>query len=140
MKLDAETLTRLIIITNTFVFLAFGVAFLAAPEFLAKQLDIQLVSSTGFADFRAMYGGLPLACGLLFALSLSKRDWLLPSLFLVAASSAGLLSGRVYSTLVSGTPSATIFMFSAMEFGSFLLAAGCYRALSKRDLISVPAE
>lgn len=134
MKLTAENITRLIVVTNAFVFVVFGVSFFIVPELLANMLDIQLVSATGFADFRAMYGGLPLACGILFVISLFKRDWLLPSVFLVAASSAGLMFGRIYSSLVSGTPSLPIFMFTAMELGSFVLAAACYRVLSKTSL------
>jgi hypothetical protein len=123
-------LTRAIVVVNAVVFVAFGLAFLAAPEALAATLGIELGSTTALADFRAIYGGLTLACGVLFFLSLSRAGWLPPSLFLVAASSAGLLVARIYSTLVSGVPSPIIFVFCALEFGSFLWAALCYRKLS----------
>jgi hypothetical protein len=131
---------REIVLLNAVVFLAFGAAFLLFPATLAGHFDIELSSPSALADLRAMYGGLPLAVGALFALGLRRTDWLVPTVFLVAASSAGLALGRVYSIAVAGVPSALVLVLLATELVSFVWALLAHRALeSARDGERTPA-
>jgi Domain of unknown function (DUF4345) len=131
---------REIVLLNAVVFLAFGAAFLLFPAALAGHVDIELSSPSALADLRAMYGGLSLAVGALFALGLRRADWLAPSVFLVALSSAGLALGRVYSIAVAGVPSALVLALLATEVVSFVWALLAYRALeSAREGARTPA-
>ena len=119
---------RAIILINAFVFVDFGLAFLAVPEGLTRLLDIELHSASALADLRAVYGGLCLALGVCMLAGLRNTDWLAPTLFLVMLTSGGLAFGRVYSMLASGMPSAAILGMLATEVGSLLWAAIAYRA------------
>ena len=124
---------REIVWINAAVFLAFGAAFLAAPAQLAGWLDVELGSPSALADVRAMYGGLSLACGLLFVFGLRRESWFMPSLFLVMTTSAGLALGRSYSMLVSGVPGPLVLALLATEVGSFAWALLGYRALEATE-------
>lgn len=121
---------REIVLLNAIAFVAFGAAFLLLPGTLAPMLDIELATSTAFADVRAIYGGLPLAVGLFFALGLRRPAWFAPSLFLVAACCGELALARLYSVLVSGVPGATILVFLALEAACAVWAALAYRAVT----------
>jgi hypothetical protein len=126
--------TRAIVLLNALVFVDFGLAFFAKPQALARLLEIELSSPTALADLRAMYGGLALAVGALLCAGSRRAEWLVPSLWLVIATSGGLALGRLYSVLASGVPSGMIFGFLASELGSLLWAILAYRALAGREL------
>ena len=100
------------------------------PAQYAAWLELEVASSSALADLRAVYGGLSLACGTLFALALRRASWFEPSLFLVMASSGGLAFARVYSLVVSGMPNALVLALFASEVGSFVWALLAYRALA----------
>ena len=124
---------REIVLLNALVFLGFGAGFLLLPATLAGYFDIELSSPSALADMRAMYGGLSLSMGALFVLGLRRDGWLAPTLFLVAASSAGLALGRLYSIAVAGVPSALVLALLATELVSFAWALLAYRALQTSD-------
>lgn len=128
---------RAIVMLNALVFLVFGAAFLLAPEPLAQWVDIELRSASALADVRAIYGGLPLAAGILFVLGLRRPTWLEPSLFLVMTSSGALAAARIYSTAVSGVPSALVWGFLASELFSLAWAALAYRSLRATPVVSL---
>jgi hypothetical protein len=118
----ARALVRWFVGIHAAVFVAFGLVFLAAPEALGALLGIRLESAVAVADFRAMYGGLSLGTGLLFAVSIRRDTWLTPSLFTIGATSGCLALGRLMTALSHGKLGAPIYVFSAMEIASFLLA------------------
>lgn len=89
---------------------------------------------------RAVYGGLSLACGALFVLGLRRERWFQPSLFLVAASSAGLVLGRVYAMLVSGVPGPLLLGVFASELASCVWGFLAYRALDRADIGDARAQ
>ena len=120
---------RAIVLVNAFVFVDFGLAFLAAPEGLTRLLDIELHSASALADLRAVYGGLCLAVGVCMLAGLRNTAWLAPTLFLVMLTSGGLAFGRVYSMIVSGMPGLPVLGFLGTEVGSLLWAALAHRAL-----------
>jgi hypothetical protein len=123
---------------NALVFIDFGAAFLLFPAQLAALLDIELTSATALADLRAIYGGLALSVGALFALGLRRASWLAPCLFLVAASSAALALSRIYSIAVSGMPRPIILVFLVTEVASSAWALLAYRALERPARRSLP--
>jgi hypothetical protein len=124
------TWIREIVVINAVVYLAFGLGCSLFPIELARFVEIDLGSPSALADFRAIYGGLALSVGALFALGLRRSDWFLPTLFLVAASSGGLALGRLYSMLVSGMPNGLVLAFLGTELASFVWALLGYRALT----------
>ena len=126
--------TRAIVLINARVFVDFGLAFLAKPQALARLLEIELSSPTALADLRAMYGGLALAVGALLCAGLRRKEWLMPSLWLVIATSGGLALGRLYSVLASGLPSGVILGFLASELGSLAWAILASRALAGSEI------
>jgi len=115
---------------NLLVYIPFGLVALVAPDWLGGELGIELTSATAFADFRAIYGGIPLGVGLCLAVGLSRRDWLRPMVALAGACALEAAASRAYSWIASGTPSALIFAFMATELLCSVWALQCYRALS----------
>jgi hypothetical protein len=128
----APLAARAIVLLNALVFVDFGAAFLAKPQALAQLLDIELGSASALADMRAMYGGLPLALGILFFSALRRAAWLAPGLLLVIATSAGLALGRLYSMPASGLPAPAIFVLLASEVASLVWGLLAFRALEVR--------
>lgn len=126
-----STITRLFIILNVLVFVLFGLAFIVAPTYFASTVDVQLPTTTALADLRAIYGGLSLSVGIFFALGLVWPGWVLPSLWLIAASSLALGSSRIYSIIVSGMPDSKIFLFMTMELLAFAIGVWLYRKESQ---------
>lgn len=118
---------RLFIAFNALVYLAFGPAFYFFPQALAGLLGITLGSPTALADFRAMYGGLPLAAGLLMAIASKRASWQEPAYFLCMAGAAGLLFGRVLSIVLCGAPGLPIYGFMASEIVALVWGAILYR-------------
>lgn len=118
-----KKLGPVVIAANAAVFIAFGLAFLIAPQRLADTLSITLENATALADFRAMYGGLALGMGVVFAAGLRNPAWHQPTLFLCAASSAGLLVGRVLTVSAGATPEPFIYGLMAIELISAVGAA-----------------
>lgn len=127
--------TRLVppfVLAHAAVFLAFGVAFAAAPASLGGLLGIELTSATGIADFRAIYGGMSFGVGLLFAAALTRREWTPPALFTIATTSGFLLLGRLLTVAIEAEPvTAPIYLFSAMELSSLLAALWLLRPGTK---------
>jgi hypothetical protein len=122
-----STITRLFIIVNVLVFVPFGLAFLIAPVYFASTVEIQAPTTTALADLRAIYGGLSLTCGLFFLISLARPAWVLPSLWVISASSFALGLSRVYSTFASGVPGPNIFFFMTMELVGGAIGAWLYQ-------------
>src|SRR5262245_53900648 len=119
-----QILTRALLIANTVVFISFGPGFVIWPDYFAEILGIHLSGATAYADFRAMYGGLPFGVGVFFLASLYRSPWVVPSLFIIGATSLCLMLSRVYSLVAGHTDVAGfIYIFMMMEFTSFALAA-----------------
>jgi hypothetical protein len=100
---------------NLLVYLAYGVGFLLAPQKLAAELDITLGSATALADFRAMYGGLSLACAAFFALAIKNVSMRHSALLLAVLGAGGLMIGRLITMAFDGMPGAVIFVMLATE-------------------------
>lgn len=131
---STERTAHVLVWLNVAIYGIFGAVFLVAPGWGASQLGIELQGPTALADFRAIYGGLPLGLGLCFAAGLRWRELLLPTVAVAGVCSLELALARVYSWLVSGTPDALIFGFMALELGGALWAASIFARLRSRDV------
>jgi hypothetical protein len=100
-----------------------------APRWLAGFVNISLYSSTALADFRAIYGGMPLGVGVFMFAALSRQTWLHPAVALdgVCVAAAGL--SRIYSWMASGRPSPMILLFAVVELYVAALAARIFRRI-----------
>jgi hypothetical protein len=111
-------------------FIAFGLLGVAAPRWLAGFVDISLDSSTALADFRAIYGGVPFGVGVFVLAGLYRERWLQPAIALdgMCVAAAGL--SRIYSSIVSATPSPIILLFAGVELYVAALAVQICRGIA----------
>lgn len=119
---------------NALGFVAFGLAFLVAPEALAARLDISLGSPSAVADFRAAYGGMTAGVGAMLALAVRRPSWHQPAVTAAALGCAGLLLGRVVTLATHGPGNLFIEAMMLMEAA---LALGGWWVL--RERAGVPA-
>ena len=119
-----KPIEKLLLLSNLGIFWAYAAGFLAAPRALGAKLGIELTNATALADFRAMYGGLCLACGFVFLRGLRDEQWRVPALWLPTLGAGGLALGRVVTFLVDGVTSPIILGFLASEVVA--IAAGAY--------------
>lgn len=126
-----KTLTTVFVALNALIWMAFGPVFYFATESAAAQLDIALNSPTALADFRAMYGGMPLGGGILMAMSLWRKEWIKPVLMFILLGTAGLLVGRLLTIASPGGVDMKIYVFSVLELGTIVIGVWLYREHDK---------
>lgn len=119
-----DVLFPLFLGVNLLVYLAYGVGFLLAPQKLAAGLDITLNSATALADFRAMYGGLSLACAGMFVLAIKNASMRHSALLLAVFGAGGLMIGRLITMAFDGMPGPVIFVMLATE--AFAVVGGLF--------------
>ena len=83
-------------------FLAFGLAYLVAPEAIAARFDITLGSPTAVADFRAAYGGMTAGIGVVLGIARRRREWRELGVLASVVASGGLLAGRLVTIATHG--------------------------------------
>lgn len=110
-----ELATPLFIGANLAVFAAFAAGSLVAPQAFAAQLDITLGSASAIADFRAVYGGLSLGVGVLFALSLREVSLRPTAVLLATLTAGGLMLGRLITMVTDGMPGPLVLVFLGSE-------------------------
>jgi hypothetical protein len=123
---------RVLIGVNLAVYAAFGLAALFVPRWLASVVGIELSSPSALADFRAIYGGIPLGIGVAMAAGLYRSEWLIPAVALAGVCALEAALARAYSWIASGTPSALIIAFMCAELLAAHWAWSCYRRLDPR--------
>jgi hypothetical protein len=119
---------RLYLSLNLLVFWGYTVAFFVAPKRLAEGIGIALVSTTGIADFRAMYGGMCLGVGAVFALGLSRDRWRAPAVFLAGGTAGGLFLGRALTLATDGAATPYIYQAMISEVVTVAMAAWLLRS------------
>ncbi len=95
---------RLALILSGTVWLAVGAFGLFDPLWLADVVDYQLTNPMARFDFRAMYGGLPMAIALLHFIASVRARWLVAALTASAVLDLGLGSARIFSLVVDDLP------------------------------------
>jgi len=114
---------RLFIALNAIVFLSFGPAFWFGAHRFASWLDLDATSASGWADLRAMYGGLTFGVGLLFARALWNRTFEGPAMFVILSTTLGLALSRMWSMAVEpGAVEWHIWAFLVLEWSGIATA------------------
>lgn len=127
-----DVIAQLFLGANLAVFFLYAGAFLLAPRTFAAYLDITLGSPSALADLRAMYGGLCLGVGTLFALGIRQAEYRRVGILLATLTSAGLMLGRLVTIAVDGVPGTLVLLFLGSEIvsvsvGLFLLRNNAQR-------------
>jgi hypothetical protein len=120
----SEVLTALFLGLNLAAFLALGGTGFFAPHFLAGQLDLTLGSISGLADFRAMYGGLPLGIAAIIALGMKTPALRQPAVLISTVTAGGLAFGRLTTMATVGMPGPLVLGYLASEV--LAIAVGVY--------------
>ena len=124
-------LTKGFVAVNAVIWMAFGPVFYFAPETFAGYLDIALQSPTALADFRAMYGGIPLGVGVFMVMGLIRKEWMEPALMVILLGTTGLLVGRLLTLVDTGGVSGLIYFVGGLEAGTIIIGAWLYRNLER---------
>ncbi len=88
------------------------------PAFLAANVGILGNTPAATVELRAMYGGLPLAVGLLSALAVVRPYFVVPALLMLGFLCAGLFSARLLGAVL------------VAELSSYTLLALLYESVS----------
>jgi hypothetical protein len=111
---------KLFLLGNVVPYAAFTIGFFAIPIQLASYIGITLHSTSAIADFRAMYGGLCLAIGVILVLGVFRNSWTDKSILLAILAAAGLLFGRLITLALDGPWNMYICVSALMEIVSIL--------------------
>ena len=98
------------------VFVFVGVAFIVAPgTFTEMAAGVAPSRPSALTDIRAVSGGVALALGVFFALSVGRSDWVAPGLVLGALVGGWLAASRLIGFVVDGGVTATQVSFTVIE-------------------------
>jgi hypothetical protein len=119
-------------------FTLFGLAYLAAPQFMAALLGIQLTTPSAFGDVRASYGGLPIALGIFLWLC-ARPERVRMGALLMMLTGIGLADSRLLSIALDGAPNAAAWTLLAIETATTALGFVAHRtsATARRPQTSV---
>ncbi len=127
---------RAVLLTIAAVFVAFGVAFLLAPDKLGSYVDLSASVNTGRTELRAVYGGLELGLGVFFALSALRKNWHVPALVAALLAFIGLAGARIYGISVEGGASIITVLTLLSEIAGAVASAWALVRTRKPDLPS----
>src|SRR5438477_3858186 len=120
-------------------FAGFGIACLADPKWMLKQIDIRPTSDTGTVELRAMYGGLELGMGAFFAYAVTKDELTKPALMVQLGALGGLALARVASMMAT-PPRKIMCPIAAAEVGATVICATALKKeLARNRLADIPA-
>lgn len=112
---------------SALLWLPYGLLCLLQPSFLEGAAGVLATTPTGVAELRAMYGGLPVAIGVLCALGCFSPAWRGHALVTLAFVVSGLGVARFLGALAGGGFSSYTLMALLIEFASAALAWGLAR-------------
>ena len=116
---------------NAVAFVAFGIAFIAAPQTLAETiLGVAPTASSAMIDMRATYGGFAFGAGVFFGLCATRASWVRPGLIACAFSVGGIGAARLVGIVVDGSPNGFMWLFLAFEVLFVALCAIAVRGSS----------
>lgn len=122
-------LARISLVVSGLLFGAFGAWFLLDPAGAAALVEIELKSATARTDFRAGYGGLNLALGLLLALSARQAGTVRAGLWLQLTVGLGYAAGRTLGIVLEGGTTSVMYTILAVEVAGAAVAALLLRTL-----------
>ncbi len=120
---------------NAGVFVVYGLACVIAPETVATFFtDGSPSTSSAMIDFRATYGGVSIAVGLLLASLARDQSTHTAGLRALAPVMLCMAAGRTVGIVADGDPNAWMFVFLAVELG---VAAWAFALLRSRPGVAV---
>jgi hypothetical protein len=126
------TFARLVLGLSTFVYAAFGAAFLVAPVPMAAYVAIELPEPTAVIDFRATYGGFELGLAAFLAWCLAAPDRLRAGLLASLLTIAGFGVTRLIGLALDGPARHAIYIALSLEWtGIAVTAAALWQLASK---------
>lgn len=118
---------RMYLVTNLTIFAAYSACAWMSPKRLAGWVDIELQSVTAVADFRAMYGGMCLGAGFIFALGFLRHEWRVPAVLLAVTTAGGLLLARLWTALIEGPVGSYIHAAMVLEVLAVIIGIALLR-------------
>ena len=100
------SLARLVLRLSALPFAGIGLAFLLAPEGMARHVGVSLAGATANHDVRAVYGGLQLGCAALLLWGAARPERVRFALVAQLLLYAGLAGARLVAWAQVGAPSA----------------------------------
>ncbi|MEM7220697.1 MAG: DUF4345 domain-containing protein [Pseudomonadota bacterium] len=111
----------IIVLLSGVFFLVYGAAFGIAPNAMSELVTgARLADGAALIDFRATYGGLTLAVGLMILL-LYRSSQIRLALLMVISVLACMAFTRVLGMIVDGGANTTMYVYLALESGGALL-------------------
>lgn len=113
---------RILIYLNAAFFVIYGLMFGVSPGDFAQALTGSAPDTVSAqVDFRATYGGMTLAVGVILWM-LGQKGQLRLGLWAVAILMACMASGRLLGILIDGIPNTLMFVYLAAEVVVLMLA------------------
>lgn len=123
-------MARFSLAVSALLFATFGVWFLADPNGSARLVGIALPAPESRIDFRATYGGLNLALGLILAgAAWRAREYARVGLLLQIATFAGYAGGRLIGMLAESAMPAPMAAILGFELAGLALGVVALRRL-----------
>jgi hypothetical protein len=108
---------------NGVVYVAIGIIFSLDAERWFGNVGVTLADPVGFTELRAVYGGLMLAMGIFFLLSIRVRNWLVPGTAFLLISYFGLVLARSQGIFLLGQSTPVIMQIYLIEWVCLILSA-----------------
>lgn len=118
---------KVLVWINFWLFIAFGLGFVLAPEALATLITgAAPITPSAITDMRATYGGMALGLASIFGFCGRNEDYVQLGVQGVFAVMVALAGARIFGMVIDGTPN--IFMF-ALLFAEVVMAILAFSAL-----------
>jgi hypothetical protein len=125
-------LARALLVVQALLFLWIGIWTLAAPEDVARLVEIELPSDSARIDFAAFYGGFEVGVGLFLGWCALRRGRLVAGLAAILLGSGCTGLSRLWGMLQAAGPVLPSYRtFLAVELGAAVLAAILLAALAR---------
>lgn len=123
---------RWVVLVSGLIFLAYGIAFILAPEATAMMVTGESPqTTTGMIDMRATYGGLSTAVGVVLLMMGVSRTGPKQGLVTMLLVMLGMAGGRFYGIVTDGSPGLSMYFYLIFEV-AVAVAVGWMLFLSPR--------
>ncbi len=110
------TFSKMLLWVNCALFVAFGVGFVIAPEFLSKLITGAAPNAmNALTDMRATYGGMALGIGVFFGLCARKSSFTYMGLMASWLVFSSIAVSRLIGIIVDGSPNVFMLILLVAE-------------------------
>ena len=102
-------------------FFGLGVWFLIEPTTMASVIGLAPENPAGFAELRAVYGGLEIALGVFLLVTGFQANWSKTGLWLLLSCYGGITTGRIVGILLDQPDDTFTLQLLSFEAGSLLI-------------------